>query len=57
MQQDIQEHTLEEQRLQNVCLLEEVKKLWGEKQIELHPKPFLIKLIEDDDIETYLCTF
>lgn len=52
-QQDIQEQTLEEQRLQNVHLLEEVSKLQGETQTELHPNQFLIVLMEEDDIETY----
>ena len=46
---------LEEQCLQTVCLLEEVKKLRGETQTESHPNQFFMKLTEDDDIETYLC--
>ena len=56
-QRDIQERTLEEQCRQNVRLHEEVRNLRGEKQTELHPNQFLIKLMEDDDIETYFCTF
>ena len=56
-QQAVQERMLEEQRLHNICLVEKVRKLQGGVSPELHPNQFLIKLTEDDDIETYLCTF
>ena len=56
-QQVVQERTLEQQRLENVLLIEEIRKLQGGASTESHPNQFLIKLTEDDDIETYLCTF
>ena len=56
-QQAVQERTLEEQRLQNVHLVEEIRKLQGGASPESHPNQFLLKLTEDDDVETYLCTF
>ena len=56
-QQVVQERMLEEQQLQKVHLVEGIRKLQGEASIESHPNQFLIKLTEDDDIETYLCTF
>jgi hypothetical protein len=55
-QRAVQEGTLEEQRLQNVRLIEEIRKLQGGASTESHPNKFLIKLTEDD-IEAYLCTF
>jgi hypothetical protein len=48
---------LEVQELQNVRLVEEIRKLQGGASPESHPNQFLIKLTEDDYIETYLCTF
>lgn len=56
-QQAVQERMLEEQLLQKVRLVEEIRKLQGGAPTESHPNQFLIKLTEDNDIETYLCTF
>lgn len=46
-----------EQRLQNVRLVEEINKLQGGTPTKSHPNQFLIKLTEADDIKTYLCMF
>jgi hypothetical protein len=40
VQQAVQERTLEEQRLQNVLLIEEIRKLQGGASTESHPNKF-----------------
>ena len=49
-QQAVQERKLEEQRLQNVRLVEEIRKLQGGASPESHPNQFLLKLTEDNDV-------
>jgi hypothetical protein len=56
-QQAVQERTLEVQQLQNVRLVEEIRKLQGGASPDSYPNQFLLKLTEDDEVETYLCTF
>ena len=56
-QQAFQEQALEEQHQQNLRLVAEVAQLKAGMAQESGPNQFLVKLREEDDVETFLCNF
>lgn len=56
-QQALQEQAPEQQRQQILRLVAEVAQQKGDIAQESGPNQFPVKFMEDDDLETYLCTF
>lgn len=56
-QQALQEQALEEQRQQKHQMVAEIAQLKVDTTQHSSPNQFIVKVMEEDNVEMYLCTF